>query len=482
MRCQAKLKNSIFRCKRDCLRGKYCWQHKQSGGRRRQSGGSSRRRQSTSSRKQRRQSTSSRRKRRQSGGSLGQIGGGLDDKIKCTKNNEIVKCEPYTFQSNVCQKNLNRRKSGKVYKCQKKVNNNYECQQEMNTNMITDYYCPNIEYKLKRYEPIETSESKLPFVIGPEIGSGGWGVIHLAKTMNNDTIIIKQPKLIGDKIYHQGIIDSLINEMTILRYLNNEKQTDCIVKPGDLYYTIDTKSYYLVIEYLGKAHDTYQNIRDMIDSFYDNSNPRPKINYHTLITIMTNIASCVKRLHDLGIVHFDLNPGNIMINLKNNKVKIIDFGASCYRDGCQNNMAGALGYIPPDFTLSIQPHDFNTIKKRDIWILGMIYYDIIYGDSLLIKSATQTPAQTSAETIAQIYIKNDYIINDPNSDQYLHKFIDESFRTTMNDPMMSPLLKNMIIRDPQQRYNIDQVLSDLKKLGVSQSKFQFPLYQSKSKF
>ncbi len=392
MRCQGKLKNSRYRCKRDCLRGKYCWQHKQSGGRRRQSGGSSGRRQSTSSRKQ---STSSRRKRRQSAGSSrrrqsgglwNQMGGGLDDKISCNRANGGIKCNTYTFQSDVCPKNTNKRKSNKVYKCQKGINNEYECKIDGN-DVITDYYCPNIEYKLTEHQITEVTT--LPFKLDKKINEAGSAEIYEA-IYNNDIFVVKKTKSGPNKFL---FIQSFLKEAKIIRYLNAEKDTGCIVQLANIYKHKD--DYYLVLEHLGeKKYVTLYDVVNGIDAKKYN-----KFSYTQLLMLMETIALCVEKIHALGVVHFDLTPGNIMIDLKAEKrnqqgglvrcydAKIIDFGLSCYKDECKTSQysVGTTGYESPEYKLRHlrQFYDIEIVKKSDIWALMMVYLYIIFGDHFL---------------------------------------------------------------------------------------------------
>ena len=77
---------------------------------------------------------------------------------------------------------------------------------------------------------------------------------------------------------------------------------------------------YLILEYL----DGYTNLFDYICA--NMRNPRPiETNY-----IINQLRDGICGIHDTGYAHYDLHPGNIMINPTSQKICIIDFGLSCH--------------------------------------------------------------------------------------------------------------------------------------------------------
>lgn len=76
-----------------------------------------------------------------------------------------------------------------------------------------------------------------------------------------------------------------------------------------------------------------------------------------------------------NIIHRDIKPSNIL--LKDQEVKIADFGFAIERNQIKTNLAynvGTPNYMSPQ-ALTQQDHTF----KSDIWSIGILYYEMLYG-------------------------------------------------------------------------------------------------------
>lgn len=109
--------------------------------------------------------------------------------------------------------------------------------------------------------------------------------------------------------------------------------------------------------------------------------------------IISQLLSGLYHLHSLNIIHRDMKPENIFINVKDMvvQVAIADFGISIqlpnnpkYRITPLSTDVYALLYKPPEILAART----NYNEKADIWGLGLIILEYFIGHTLLIDSET----------------------------------------------------------------------------------------------
>ena len=147
------------------------------------------------------------------------------------------------------------------------------------------------------------------------------------------------------------------------------------------------------------------------------------------------MAVGLKDIHMEKVVHRDIKHKNIFLsNLSERpKVKIADFGLACYieDDECFQQESGTLGYKSPEMVLK-QPSDF----RSDVWSLGVMMYELLCGEMPF--------TGTSSEQVEEsILTKNLSFIG--------------SRWSTVSETCID-LLRHMLCRDIEQRYDIADVL------------------------
>ena len=97
------------------------------------------------------------------------------------------------------------------------------------------------------------------------------------------------------------------------------------------------------------------------------------------VDLLQQLLSAVGIAHDLGVVHRDIKPDNILISNRG-KTKILDFGISKLVDDKQRltatgSMVGTPAYMAPE-----QVKGEGVDARSDIYSLGMILYELLHGE------------------------------------------------------------------------------------------------------
>jgi serine/threonine protein kinase len=211
-------------------------------------------------------------------------------------------------------------------------------------------------------------ESKLEdkYTRGSTLGSGAFGEVYNGTDKKTGKeCIIKVIK--GNNFTNQYTELKILKKLNKIKDNENCKYTTCFVE-----YLFD-KDGNLCIVY----KKTYsKTLGDYM--FRDNST-------EFLKKVFKNTITGLKMLHSNNIEHADIKPANILAN-DAGEINYIDFGVSCNTGMldlgiCNDSVVGTPGYISPELTgiRTYIPTTSSTLKKADVWALGVTLYQLVYG-------------------------------------------------------------------------------------------------------
>jgi len=208
------------------------------------------------------------------------------------------------------------------------------------------------EHKYKIYPKTNLSYYK----IGRSIGHGAFGKVNLALHVLSGQIVSIKSFNKKKNIFSINKIKNEVKIMSKLRKHNN------IVKLFELFET--EEHYCLVMENIVGG-----NLLNAI-------NKMNKIPENLAKIIFKQLIKTLQYIHSNGIVHRDIKPDNILLDL-DNTIKICDFGVSkiisegqLIRDSC-----GTPAFVAPEILLDYPYDPFPT----DIWSSGVVLYAMTTG-------------------------------------------------------------------------------------------------------
>ena len=108
-----------------------------------------------------------------------------------------------------------------------------------------------------------------------------------------------------------------------------------------------------------------------------------RLNWDIACRYVADVAGALKLVHETGIVHRDIKPGNILYDAAKDEALLTDFGVSA-RLGASAGLSGTLPYIPPEvlchFSRGQSNIEYELNPSFDIYSLGVTLFQMIVGE------------------------------------------------------------------------------------------------------
>lgn len=200
------------------------------------------------------------------------------------------------------------------------------------------------------------------YFIFDELGVGGMSKVYLA-------FDLKTMQFVAIKFLHQNIqqdamfVARLKREVNIYRDLNHKNVVDLIED------ALDRSPPYMALEY---CRGTPLNVLIKQSG---------RLHPGLLFQILSDITEALHSTHRAGIVHRDLQPGNVILTYMG-WCKVIDYGIAKRDDGLvetePGTIMGTVVYSAPEQNMGSEVD-----SRADMYSLGLILYEMLTGQKAL---------------------------------------------------------------------------------------------------
>lgn len=228
------------------------------------------------------------------------------------------------------------------------------------------------ERKLSLVQEEDESQLELTHVdrydIIKPIGTGGMGRVYKAIDRSRDLYVaikvldrrydLDRKRRRRDHLGREILIAAQLNHESIVRYHKEIiEQED---RDGNLRRC-------LLMEYVD-GFDLRKHIQDQ------------DLSIRQMIFVMSKLCSGIDFLHQHGVVHRDIKPGNFMLTRDETMVKIFDFGLSksnaSWRTRWMKEGGGTRAYMPPE---QLANKYAKLDQRSDIFSFGITMYEMFAG-------------------------------------------------------------------------------------------------------
>ena len=252
------------------------------------------------------------------------------------------------------------------------------------------------------------------------LGEGGMGAVYKARDVELGRMVALKV-IRPDLARNRGVLDRFKQELILATQVTHRN----VVRIYDLGEAEGIK--FITMEYVEG--------RDLAAIIHE----RTKLTPREAVAVIEQVCRALEAAHNVGVIHRDLKPQNIMWETGTGRILVMDFGLAKTLEGDRMTqtgaMVGTMEYMSPEQALA-----GNLDQRSDIFSLGLIFYELLTG---------QTPFRADSALASLIKRTQERVV--PVSE------LDKSV-----PPELSQIVSRSLERDVALRYqSASELLTDL---------------------
>jgi serine/threonine protein kinase len=186
-----------------------------------------------------------------------------------------------------------------------------------------------------------------------QLGAGATSDVYLAQDVSFSIVAIKRFSKSSSSSWHKQMF---LTEMELGQQMRHKNIVRVLGADLD-----ERSGAYLVMEYVpGVSLDRHEHETDLLP-------------INAVLAIIEQIAGALRYAAELGIVHRDVKPANIIL-MADGTAKLTDFGCAVPSNRLGSVVAGSLAYMSPK---QIEGEALD--QRADIYALGAVLYRLLTG-------------------------------------------------------------------------------------------------------